>query len=651
MRPPRRPLPWVLGALALIAALAALLLLRTSTPAADPEPAAGPDTPAPAPASPSGASDERPGRTAPSRTPDEASPDEAPVTRAPLRLSAARVTRDEGAGPGTIAGRVIAWATGSPVAGAELSFEHRGATLSVRSDREGRYVFVAPEPGWYSLAVAEAEGFLPFAPAWGHSPIRVRAEPGVRIDGVTVFLIDEVAYRGRVVDLEGGPVAGASVRVLGAASGDLTLSPVRDTYRSGADGGFTFAAPDGAILEGSHPEHGVGRARVDLAVQVSHELTLRLDPAAASSRELAIGGRVLAQGEPLADALVVAEPTGPASPDRLTPPASTTSHPDGAFRLGGLDEGGYDLQARAEGYATATREAVPAGTEDLTLELEEEARLRVRASAGGEPVASFSVIVERAVGPIAREVVAVQSGYAADGAVEVGGLGPGPHEVTVAAPDHASTAAMPVILRAGTTAELSVELGAGGHLVGRVVDAETSAALANARVTVERRIGRGASAVPVAETALSGEDGAFALDGVAPGLRSVAVWAADHHGRIRSGLVVEPGRTLDLGTVDLTPVEEGERPQLELAGIGAVLVAEGDGMVIQRVIDGGGAAEAGLAPGDAILEVAGEPVTALGFGGSIEAIRGPEGTTVQLEVRRASGVVERVRVPRRRIRA
>ncbi|MBZ0118466.1 MAG: PDZ domain-containing protein, partial [Sandaracinaceae bacterium] len=131
----------------------------------------------------------------------------------------------------------------------------------------------------------------------------------------------------------------------------------------------------------------------------------------------------------------------------------------------------------------------------------------------------------------------------------------------------------------------------------------------------------------------------------------IVVRASDHHGRVRSGIVATEGARVDVGTIELAPVEEGEEPALELAGIGAVLSAEGDAMVIGRVIEGGGAAEAGLVAGDAILEVEGVPVTTLGFGGTIERIRGPEGTQVSLRVRRASGAIEPIAVPRRRIRA
>jgi C-terminal processing protease CtpA/Prc len=118
---------------------------------------------------------------------------------------------------------------------------------------------------------------------------------------------------------------------------------------------------------------------------------------------------------------------------------------------------------------------------------------------------------------------------------------------------------------------------------------------------------------------------------------------------LRDGIVVSGD--VDVGTIDLAPVGEDETPRLEMAGIGAVLSAEGDALVIGRVVEGGGAAEVGLVPGDAVLDVEGFAVVAIGFEGTIGRIRGPEGTIVRLRVRRTDGRVEVVAVPRRRIRA
>ncbi len=127
--------------------------------------------------------------------------------------------------------------------------------------------------------------------------------------------------------------------------------------------------------------------------------------------------------------------------------------------------------------------------------------------------------------------------------------------------------------------------------------------------------------------------------------------AAAHHSRILSGLEVAEGEVLEVA-IALTPTKEGERPRIELAGIGAVLSARDDGLEIGRVIEGGGAAAAGLGKGDVILAVEGVSVVELGFGGTINRIRGPEGSTVVLTIRKAGTetAVDLV-VQRKRIRS
>jgi hypothetical protein len=68
-----------------------------------------------------------------------------------------------------------------------------------------------------------------------------------------------------------------------------------------------------------------------------------------------------------------------------------------------------------------------------------------------------------------------------------------------------------------------------------------------------------------------------------------------------------------------------------------VLTAREDALVLGQIIEGGGAAEAGLAVGDGILRIDGVPVVEMGFPGAINRIRGPENSRVVLSIRRGTG--------------
>ena len=112
--------------------------------------------------------------------------------------------------------------------------------------------------------------------------------------------------------------------------------------------------------------------------------------------------------------------------------------------------------------------------------------------------------------------------------------------------------------------------------------------------------------------------------------------AEGHHSRIVSGLQFENGQRLGPVELDLTPTAEGEEPTLELTGIGAVLMARNDVLVISDLMPGAGAAQAGLVVGDEILSIDGQSVLELGFNGAVQHIRGPEGTCVPITIRRAA---------------
>jgi C-terminal processing protease CtpA/Prc len=125
--------------------------------------------------------------------------------------------------------------------------------------------------------------------------------------------------------------------------------------------------------------------------------------------------------------------------------------------------------------------------------------------------------------------------------------------------------------------------------------------------------------------------------------------AAGHHARVVGGLEAPAGGDAGPVEIALRPLAEGETPRVELAGVGVGIAVRGEALAVTGVYPRGGAAEAGLAPGDLIVRVEGVAVVDLGFQGAVDAIRGPEGTTVTLTIRRGDETFD-VRVPRRIVR-
>ncbi len=106
-------------------------------------------------------------------------------------------------------------------------------------------------------------------------------------------------------------------------------------------------------------------------------------------------------------------------------------------------------------------------------------------------------------------------------------------------------------------------------------------------------------------------------------------------------------------TVYLTPKEVRDFEEKErgaYSGIGASLQKNAGGLVITGVFDGSPAKAAGLAPGDTIVTVDGEPTKGAAIETSITRIKGDEGTTVKLGIKpKGKAAVKQVEVMRKRI--
>lgn len=593
---------------------------------------------APAPSAPSSASSVTSAPAGPSWSPPTRSRARVPAPPEPPRLSTTELRG------GALEGRVVARGTSDGVPGAELGFRRGDVTVTVRADREGGFVLEAPEPGRYELASAVAEGFLPFAPRFGQSPVVFEARPAERVSGVVLQLERVVRLRVVVVSPEGRPVAGAEIMGVGEA-GDAAAAAPGPRVTTNAAGEALVPVAAFVLLEARHPDFAPGRGLVTERELATGHLRLVLGPSSAVEAATAtISGRVVdAAGRPVAGARVRAARMGPEGRGTV---AESRSDAAGAFELVALADGGYLVTAVAG--ARRARSPAVAGTAGLVLQLGDASAtlvLEVTDALTAGPLVAFTVALEQVEpdrgAPLSRVV------FDTRGRLEWPELPAGPWQLYVSASGYAP-AQLKLELREGSPTRVSVALGPGGRIAGFVTDGKTKQPVSGARVSVLAGIFN-ESAMAVVSEVTTGADGRFDLGGVEPGLRSIEVAATGYHIRDVSGLRVEAGLVTDAGPVDLTALAPGEEAKLELAGIGLGLSLEGDRLMVGSVVPGGGADAAGVAVGDAILSIEGAPVSAMRFDEAIAAIRGPAGTRVRLVVIRgeARRVVD---VERRKIR-
>jgi RNA polymerase sigma factor (sigma-70 family) len=571
-----------------------------------------------------------------------ATPDIAVAVDEELSPGQARAAVEGVSAPGgMVTGRVINWSTGDGVTGAELVFDGPDGAVTVRSDDHGRFALAPANAGRFRLATATAPGFLPYAPEWQHSSISVDTWAERKVLGVTVFLFPALDYTGVVVDGAGKPVAGAAVKLLGSPAGEQAIERLVTEWTTDKDGTFTFHAPDDTVFEATSGKDR-GRARLDGDVQLTRQLVIQLRGDAAA--DLTISGKVVDEsGAPLADVLLRAEPLQRMDDDKVHAVAFAVSGADGRFVVSGIEPMGYDLSARADDRAPAVTPQVTGGARDVTLVLAKGPTISgAVTTTSGEPVPAFTLVVFRRDG-VGRDVVLAKSIVHPGGVFEIP-IREGAYELVATAGGWA--ASKPTPAQTGDR-DVAVTLSAGAVLRGRVVSAKDQSPLAYARVMREALSG-GASAQPSNAGTVTREDGTFELSGIPPGPVSVTVVAGGHHPRIEAGLVATDGGVLGPVTVALTPLAPGEKPLLELVGIGVALSAHGDLLAITKVMEGGGAAKAGIVLGDKVAKVDGVSVTELGLDGAVARIRGAPGTTVRVTIVRVQGgetvelVVERV---------
>jgi RNA polymerase sigma factor (sigma-70 family) len=571
--------------------------------------------------------------------------------RLPTRLPPIFVPSGEivpgGSGKGSVEGQVVSAADGAGLPGAELVFAFGDTSLPARSDAQGRFHFAPADDGLYRLARVSAQGHTAFSAGWGEGAISFALRPGERIRGVRLALTPIRICRGTVVDEAGNPVEGA--RIISHGPGRTHAGTPGAT--SDAQGRFEFAPREMGWIDA---QHGTRLARTHMGWSAfgACELRLQLDRSQPAG-VVAIAGRVeRTDGRPIAGATVEAWTNPLLQRNAFHAVGRTSSDADGRFQLAPLEAIPYGLSVGVGGRQVAAVEEVRGGTRDVIVRVPSPGRLRgqVQDQKTGRPVASFSIALFR--GRSGGGSAGVFTRYDARGAFEIENLPAGPYRVIALAEARAPSEeqVVEVAPEPASAVELTFLLTEGARIHGTVTDRPSGKPLASARVALSGGPGAG-QPTPLSSEVLSGGDGRFELRGVPPGHLSILVSADGHHGRVVGGLNVQAG---DLGplTVDLAPIRAGEEPRLEMVGIGAVLVAKDGVMILGQVSPGGGAAQAGLVTGDAILAMDGRSIAEIGgMPAAVQRIRGVEGTSMLLRVRRAADNKEAdVVVTRRLIR-
>jgi hypothetical protein len=442
-------------------------------------------------------------------------------------------------------------------------------------------------------------------------------------DHVTLVLAP-AGIAGAVVDSQGHSVAGATIRAEGAPWAVATAT-------SDEGGGFRLplvpfeASGLVAVASGYRTARAALPPRADGA-EVRVQITLQSAPPLDGDVEDP-------DGKPVKARVVACE----GQPNE----ARATSGDDGVFQLP-PSAIGCDVVALHDTFAPS----------DVARAVEG-ARLRLRLGSGGSiegvvvdergmRVPQFSIGIESFVGPHGTSARPVAPRPFDSGVFHLEGLAPGSYVLTALAEGKSPTRSEPVEVRASSTTRARIAFVAGGVVVGHVTD-DQHVPLAGVRLDFDAVSLIGASPA----SATTDASGAFRIDGAPAGLFTLRAQKEGYRVRMLSGLRVESGRTL---TQDVVMSWNDGGASFEFGGIGATLVAGGDGIAFQVVYPGDPADRAGIHSGDRIVRIDGDDAAGMSVADVLQRLRGEIGSSVGITVRRRDSTdVDDVVVVRGRI--
>lgn len=439
-----------------------------------------------------------------------------PRARPPVDLETQRT--------GSIAGSVTDDA-GAPIAGAtvcttprtrELAGEDTRDPLCVATGDDGRYELTGLVPARYSVS-ASAPRHLPDRWRDGDDRDWLWLALGEHRGNVDIRLRGgAVEVTGVVLDIGGGPVAGA--RVTAWATGSWRTSGAAFAV-TGDDGAFSLWTRPGEVWINATAE-GYARGQTEAAAP-SARVEVLLTP------ESAIAGRVVevGTGTPVARALVTVEGdwSGGGRSD-----GSAFTDADGRFRIARLEPGNYKPVAEGLGSYGEARESVHLGlgetVEGVIVEVHP-ARIvagRVVIAGTEQPCPEGWVSLrDEERDRWSRESIET------DGRVELRSVLPGTYKVRVSCEGYLERDKYPeIVVAKEDQLDLVWEVDGGATLTGAVVGAGGEP-VADASVRVQSTGGdpRGQRKWEWDETR---RDGSFRIEGLMAGAYTVGVHPSDH---------------------------------------------------------------------------------------------------------------------------
>ncbi|MFI5165856.1 MAG: carboxypeptidase regulatory-like domain-containing protein, partial [Thermoanaerobaculales bacterium] len=497
---------------------------------------------------------------------------EAKKLEIPLVLGATlsgQVVDEEGKPIGGAAG-VLAQTTTPPLA--RIARRMRGAEPpAFRSMPDGTFKAGRLAPG-------ETQILTVAHPAYEEATVGgVSLQPGATKAGIKIVLKRGAVVAGVVKDAEGQPVAGAEATLLqvrtsrggrGGAQGFANLTGTgaqeRKTDSTGSDGAFAI--------------RGIAPGEFVLTIKRAGYATAQVDPVRVPEKGSAppievklikgatISGRVANKSGVGVEGLLVSAltPSGPRFGGGGRAAADGLTGPDGTFSIEGLTPGQrYDLQLFDPNGPPERKPGVVAPASDVQITVAGDGRITGKAveAASGQPVTDFQVAYEPDRGGFGGMRIAIRGAagggaqpitvHVDDGAFALDGVPAGTWSVVVTADGYQGAHAGGVVVEEGATHEnVQVRLTKGTALKGRVSDATTGAAVANATVSLAAGAGPPGPAAVLA--AFTGGDvttdasGQFEVDGVAPGKQTLHVTHPDYADATQAVEVKNDGASVEV---------------------------------------------------------------------------------------------------------